>query len=239
MAKFGDILILHGWNLQGSRFDPLKQVLRKHGYRVFAPDFPGFGAEPAPSEPWHVADYARFLKGYVDRQGIKKPVLIGHSFGGRVALAFSAAYPQEARMLVLTGTPGFSPVPAKKMRFFLVLAKIGGAVFTIPIISLFADFARKVLYRAAGAREFYRAEGSMRQTFKYIVQDDLLEFMQSVRVPCHLVWGELDTIVPIRVAEHMKDVIPGATLTVIPATNHGVPFANPDLFYSAIARYLR
>ena len=142
-------------------------------------------------------------------------------------------------MLVLTGTPGFSPVPAKKMRFFLVLAKIGGAVFTIPIISLFADFARKVLYRAAGAREFYRAEGSMRQTFKYIVQDDLLEFMQSVRVPCHLVWGELDTIVPIRVAEHMKNVIPGATLTVIPATNHGVPFANPDLFYSAIARYLR
>lgn len=238
MANAGDILILHGWNLSGSRYDTLKKILTRRGYRVFAPDFPGFGTEPAPSFPWHVTDYAQFLKAYIKRHGIKNPILIGHSFGGRVALAYLAAHPGASRMLVLTGTPGFSPVAAGKVRFFLALAKIGAALFTLPILSRCADAARKLLYRAAGAREFYRAQGTMRQTFKYIVSDDLLAAMQSVRVACHLIWGADDTVVPLSVAKRMQDVIPGASLTVIPATDHSVPFANPDAFYAAIARYL-
>lgn len=239
IPKPADIIILHGWNLSGNRFHPLAQVLRKSGYRVYTPDLPGFGDEPAPSKPWHVVDYAEFLKSYMEKNKIRKPVIIGHSFGGRVALKFSHVYPEDVRSLVLTGTPGFSPIPTKKLLFFLIISKIGGLLFALPVINILADRARRFLYYIAGAREFLRAEGPMRQTFKFIVQDNLTPAMSAVRVPCLLVWGEFDVIVPLPIARRMEEVIPKAVLKIIPEEDHGVPFKKPDIFASYIGDFLR
>lgn len=236
--KQQDVIILHGWNLSGSWFEPLARILRHKGYRVFAPDLPGFGNEPSPKEPWHVSDYADFLKGFLEKHDVHTPILIAHSFGGRVALQFAMMYPDVAKKLVITGTPGYSPVPQKKMNFFLMLAKIGGVLFLLPGLHLLADFARKVLYRLAGAREFYRAEGEMRQTFKNVVTDDLVTAMRSVRVPCLLVWGETDTIVPVAVAQKMSETIPNSKLVIIPAIGHDVPFKQSKLFASHLWNFL-
>lgn len=237
--KQEDIIILHGWNLSGSHFSHLATELKRQGFRVFAPDFPGFGKEPAPKAPWHVADYAQFLKKYIATNNIYKPVLLAHSFGGRVALKFTQTYPDIPLKLIITGTPGYSPVPAKKMQFFLILAKIGGVIFMVPGLNKLADVARKVLYRIAGAREFYRAEGAMRQTFKYIVTDDLSSSMRSVGIPCLLVWGENDTIVPVAVAKKMNETIPNAHLVIIPDMNHDVPFKQPKVFVNYVWKFLR
>lgn len=236
--KSQDIIILHGWNLSGDRFAPLSSVLKKKGYRVFAPDFPGFGKEPPPSSPWHVSDYAVFLDAYIQRNKIVKPILIGHSFGGRVALMYAEAHPTVIKKLILTGTPGFSPIPSKKLMIFLLIAKIGGFIFSLPGLHGKEDEARKFLYRLAGAKEFLRAEGVMRQTFKYVVADDLRAAMASIAVPCHLIWGEQDMIVPLSVAERMKAIIPRATLTVLPNADHGVPFHQPEVFFLAIRNLL-
>lgn len=236
--KQQDLIILHGWNLSGKRFDPLTRELKKLGFRIFAPDFPGFGEEPAPDTAWHVADYAHFLNAYIKKNNIKKPVLVGHSFGGRVALKFAELYPAMVDKLVLTGTPGFSPIPSPKLKFFLFISKIGGVVFMLPGLKSAADKARKWLYYIAGAREFLRAEGSMRQTFKYIVSDDLVASMNSVCVPCMLVWGELDTIVPVAIAKRMEAQINGAILTVIPGADHGVPFRQAKQFAAEISKFL-
>ena len=75
----------------------------------------------------------------------------------------------------------------------------------------------------------------MRQTFKYIVQDDLVTAMEAVRVPCLLVWGEFDVTVPL---DWQKDaeVIPKAQLKVIPRGSRR-PFKNPNLFTSYIVDF--
>jgi len=237
--RITDIVILHGWNLSGSRFAGLAEVLRKRKYRVFTPDFPGFGQEEAPKRPWHVVDYAEFLHRYIQGHGITRPVLIGHSFGGRVALKFAQLYPSSVRALILSGTPGFSPVPKKKMFVFLLIAKIGGFLFSIPPLTLFSDWARRWLYYVAGAREFMRAEGSMRQTFKNIVQDNLVSAMESVRVPCLLLWGEYDVIVPVTIARRMQEAIMHAKLTIIPEKDHGVPFKDADVFAQYADGFIR
>lgn len=237
--KHQDVVILHGWNLSGDRFEPLALVLRKMGYRVFTPDFPGFGSEPAPKKPWHVVDYAEFLMEYLHKYRIHMPLIIGHSFGGRVALKLIQLYPKVARALVLTGTPGFSPVPTKKLLFFIAISKIGGMLFALPVLNVFADRARRFVYYIAGAREFLHAKGSMRQTFKYIVQDELTTAMSKVTIPCLLVWGEFDAIVPLPIAERMQEAIPNAQLKVIPESDHAVPFKEPELFTSYIADFFR
>lgn len=234
-----DIVIVHGWNLSGSRFESLASRFRLSGYRVFTPDMPGFGKEPAPDKPWHVVDYAEFLRGYIKKQRIKNPVFVGHSFGGRVAIKYAQLYPKDVRALVLSGTPGFSPVPKKKLFVFLLIAKIGGLLFAVPPLNLFADWARRWLYYIAGAREFLRAEGSMRQTFKHVVSDDLSEAMASIHIPCFLLWGEYDIIVPVSIARKMQEVLSQATLSIIPEQDHGVPFKKPDIFAGYVIEFLR
>src|SRR5690242_12906249 len=117
------LVILHGWGLSAERFGPLMEELKKQHMRVYAPDFPGFGKAEMPDKPWHLADYVGFLHDYLRRQKLGKVVFIGHSFGGRVALRYQAVYPEEVAALVLTGAPGFTPVPKKKLMLFVALAK--------------------------------------------------------------------------------------------------------------------
>lgn len=233
------IVILHGWNLSAERFSSLTEEFKKIGYKVFAPDLPGFGHERAPEVAWHIDDYAGFLQEYFWKNRIKHPILIGHSFGGRVALSYAQKYPDNTATLILSGTPGFSPVPKSKLFFFIVLAKVGRVLFSIPPLSFFSDWAQRFLYYASGSREFFRAEGSMRQTFKNIVNDDLTFSMETLKAPCLLLWGEYDVIVPSSIAARMKDVIPQASLKVIPETDHGLPFKEPKIFARYVDTFLK
>jgi len=237
--KSTDIVILHGWNLSGERFQPLAQELSGQKYRVFTPDMPGFGSEPSPKRAWHIVDYAEFIREYVKKNHMHNPVLIGHSFGGRVALKYAQLYPTEIQALVLSGTPGFSPVPKKKFFFYLFLAKIGRIVFAIPPLNLFADWARRWLYYVAGAREFLHAKGTMRDTFKHVVQEDLIPAMESIHTPCLLLWGEYDVIVPVSIARRMQEVLYRSKLLIIPEEGHGVPYKKAGVFAGHVCEFLR
>ncbi len=237
--KKSTIVILHGWGLSGEKFVPLAAELKKRGYQVFLPDFPGFGATKIPDHPLYLEDYARFLDQYLRENKIVQPVLIGHSFGGRVSLKYEQMYPKSVRALILSGTPGFTHINSKKLLSFILLAKIGGAFWSLPPFSLFKGTVQRWYYYLVGAREFYRAEGSMRQTFKNIVAEELTSIMESVSIPCALIWGENDTIVPIRVAEKMKSTISHAQLSIIPHTDHGVPFRQPSIFTDCVEKFFK
>lgn len=232
------IVILHGWGLSGSSYLPLRQEFSKLGYRMYTPDLPGFGQTDIPKYPLSLRDYAQFLYEYLNDQRIDPPILIGHSFGGRVALKYNELYPNRVRALILSGTPGFTPIPKKKLALFIVLAKIGGFLFQLPPLSLFQDQVRRWYYYVVGAKEFFRAEGSMRQTFKNIVEEDLVTSMEQVNVPCLLLWAERDVIVPPSIAERMHRVIAGSALVIIPDADHGVPYKQPSEFTLYVKRFL-
>ncbi len=64
------LVILHGWGLSGSRFEPLVRELKNRGLTVFAPDFPGFGKAYIPSRPFFLRDYVEFLDDYFKKHNI-------------------------------------------------------------------------------------------------------------------------------------------------------------------------
>lgn len=233
------LVILHGWGLSGAIFDPLSDVLRKKKFTVYSPDLPGFGKSKLPDHPLQLADYAVFLDTYLKKYHIDHPILIGHSFGGRVSLKYNQMYPKTVRALILSGTPGFTPIPKKKLLLFITLAKVGGFLFRVPPMSYFQDAVRKWYYYVVGAKEFFRAEGTMRETFKHIVKEDLVTAMEAVDIPTLLLWGECDIIVPITIAERMHQVISGSELNVIPVADHGVPFNQPEVFGTYVDRFLK
>ena len=233
------IIILHGWGLSGKVYQPLIDELKKLGFRAFAPDLPGFGKELPPHYPWKLRDYARFVDDYLRKHKVVRPIFIGHSFGGRISLKYQELYPKNVRALILSGTPGFTPIPKKKLLLFIALAKIGRIVFSLPPLNLFSDYVRRWYYYVVGAKDFFRAEGVMRDIFKIIVQEELVTSMQSVTVPCLLLWGEYDLITPTAIAYRMREVVPDAELKIIPEADHGVSFKQPEIFVQYIDQFLK
>lgn len=232
------IIILHGWGLSGKSFEPLVHALHAYGYKALAPDMPGFGREDPPAYPWKLRDYVRFVDEYITKHRIKNPIFIGHSFGGRVTLKYVQLHPESLPAVILTGAPGFTPIPRKKLFLFILLAKIGGLIFKLPPLNLFSDWVRRWYYYVVGAKDFFRAEGSMRETFKNVVQEELVSAMQSVNRPCLLLWGEYDVIVPTVIAKRMVEVLPNAKLYIIPEADHGVPFKQPEVFAKYVNTFL-
>lgn len=232
------IIILHGWGLTGDRFSPLTDALQKRGYEVEAPDLPGFGNALLPDKPWGLKEYAGFLNAWIRQRKIDKPVLFGHSFGGRVALKFEEVYQGQIQALILSGAPGYTPASRFRLVVGLVLTKAGGALFSLPPFSLLEEQARLLWYRLIGAKDYLRPQQVMRDTFKKIVTEGLVGSMQAVRCPCMLVWGEDDRIVPVGIARRMEKIIPGAKLIVIPDSRHGVPFRKPNEVATIIDTFL-
>ena len=79
------LFLLHGWGCTGDIFNQTKPFLAEH-FQVFTVDFAGFGKSEEPQSVWGVEEYTRSLEAIVEYEDIESPILIGHSFGGRVFL---------------------------------------------------------------------------------------------------------------------------------------------------------
>lgn len=232
------IVLLHGWGLSGQRFSPAKKLLERQGFTVFTPDFPGFHTDPADSTVRTLDDYVTFLRDYLTEHGITYPVLVGHSFGGRVIIKYAKMYPKSVRAIILSGTPGYRTPKTWKRYLFTVLAKCGKVLFLVPGLSHLRDKAAGTLYAAAGARDFTRANQALRQTFKHVVEEELESGMRSIRVPTLLLWGERDQLVPVAIAAKMQTVIAGSQLQIVNGYGHALPYDQPEEFTGRVCRFL-
>ncbi len=249
MAKISlPVLIVHGWNTTADvqRYNPLKKELENRGYPVFIPDLPGFYSRRNLSKPLQLDDYAHFVEKYIcqkvkKEKGNKKNklILIGHSFGGRIGIKLAAKNPGLIKILVLTGTPGFVPTSRAKILFFFILAKAGRAALSVPVISVARNPVRKMLYRLAKASDYLHLNGFLKQTFKNIIREDLERPMRQIKIPCLLIWGSEDKLIPLGIAKKMQTTIHGSKLEIIPKGNHIVVWKQPKKFVDKVEKFLQ
>lgn len=233
------VVILHGWNLNAAKFLPLEKELIGRGYQVFCPDLPGFGSAEIPDKPYHLSDYVSFMVNYFKERKLPKAILIGHSFGGRIAIKLAAEYPELVHALILTGAPGLNPVPRLKILFFLYLAKTGNVILSLPVLSSIKNQSRKLLYKTAKATDFYNTDKNMRETFKNIVREEPKMYLKDIAAPTLLLWGEKDQIVPPSVAQKMSGLIAHSKLIQVPNAKHGVPWTHPGEFADEVTGFLK
>lgn len=235
MSKKTCIIILHGWKLSGSRYNECVSILRKAGYKTFAPDLPGFGKEPLKSPNMRLDDYVRFLEHFLDKEKIQRFVLVGHSFGGRVAIKYAYKNPAKVSKLILTGVPIVRHINFRQ-RLALVLSKAGNLLSSLLPTAAF-DSLRKLLYHIAGSLDYYKA-GPMSRVFVNIISEDLTTYARGIQVPTYLLWGENDQLVPVADLEIIKKYIPRAISVVFPGEDHKLPYEKPVQFSKEILRLL-
>lgn len=229
-----NIIILHGWGAQSQSFFEVKTLLEKEGYTVEVPDLPGFGKNAIKKESLTFADYVTYVHDYI-KQRANQVIIIGHSFGGRIAIKLAALYPELIYKLILTGSSGIQhPLPSVKKRFVYGLTKIFGPLTRV--LGLYT-FIRKYIYYAIGEMDYYQA-GSLTKTFKNVYQVSISQDLPKITSPTLLIWGGKDYIIPIADADYMKSNIKHSQLIIVPGGSHKLPYDMPHIFVESILPFL-
>lgn len=203
-----DILLLHGWGQNIGMMKPLGDNLCNR-FRITILDFPGFGGSDEPKVPWSIVDYSDMLEEFVKKLEIKKPIIMGHSFGGRVAIRYSAYNPIEK--LVLFGSPCIRV--QKELPLSVRLLK---AVKRLPGMDAIGEKMKKYI----GSRDYKAASPVMRQTLVSVVNEDLSKFAREIEEPTLLIWGEVDDEAPVSDAYELEKMMIDAALIVLPGTHY-------------------
>jgi len=204
-----DLLLLHGWGVDHTTLEFIIGDLAKD-HKVAAIDFPGFGESPEPSEPWNNRRFSELVEDFISAEKLEKPVLVCHSFGGRVALDLAARRPDLVGGLVLMGSAGVRPKRSKTYYLKLYSYKAIRGLSKVPGFSwLLSDFIEQ--YRVKyGSSDYKKASEVMRKTLSSVVDEDLTGVMGGIKAPTLLIWGEKDTATPVEHGRVMESLIPGA-----------------------------
>ena len=216
----GRILALHGWGRRGSDFTASLQ-----GLDYLALDLPGFGVSPPPPVAMGSEGYAEMIAPVLEEMG-PRPLIVGHSFGGRVAVVLADAYPARVAGLVLTGVPLLSQTGGK--RSLPLPFRLGRWAHRRGLVG---DERVEALRRRYGSADYRQASGVMRSSLVRVVNETYEEQLGRLRIPVYLLWGKKDGEVPPTIAERALPLIieSGATATLETLDNvgHWVPTEAP------------
>ena len=224
------VIALHGWARRGSDFRPSLTDLD-----ALAPDLPGFGASPPPSEPIGAEGYARLIGEILDVCDAP-PVVVGHSFGGRVAVCLAALYPDRVGPLVLTGAPlvRLTPSRAPTLRYRLIRG--------LNQVGVVSDNRLETIRRQTGSADYRAVSGVMRDILVRVINESYEPQLRALTAPVTLIWGSADREVPVSIARAAADVIQSqgreVEVEILEGIGHLVPVEAPDALRGAIERAL-
>jgi len=233
------ILVLHGWGGSSDSWIRVQEILANQGYKVIAPDFPGFGKSKTPFEAWNVTNYVKWLFDFTNFLNLEKFFVLAHSFGGRVAIKFAVNYPEKLKGLILCSSAGIKPKPGLKTRIIFRLAKIGNTLFTPKHLIRFKDGARNLFYIFLRHRDYVKADGTMKETIKKVLDEDLLSDLSEMKTKTLIIWGKNDRMVPVKYAYIFKEKIENSELVILPKIGHSPHLEVPEKLANLILEFLK
>lgn len=236
------VVALHGWQRSAADFDSVLGASPTMSDDPFdgqpipsiALELPGFGVSPPPPDAWSTLEYATGLVPLLEQLG-HPVVLLGHSFGGRVAIQLAAAAPALVSGLVLTGVPIRDPQSTNTARpnWQFRLLRRGAR------LGLVNERRLESARQRYGSRDYREAEGVMRAVLVKALADDYMPPLRRITAHVELVWGENDSAAPVAGAAAAARVLGDAHLRLLPGIGHMVPIEAPEALRLALGRWSR
>lgn len=237
--KYGNkeksILILPGWGDTRNTFINMINYFQ-NDYSIYILDYPGFGNSKFPKKDLTIYDYAEIIKEFIRKFKITNPIIIAHSFGGRIATLLSSYYKISIDKMVLIDIAGIKP---KKTLGRFLKEKLYKILKKIVSFSRNRERYLKKLLKIFGSTDYQSLSKGMHQTFKNIVNEDLTSYFKYISCECLLLWGELDPSTPLKNAKKINKLIKESALIIYPKGNHFPYLQYPELTNRIIYEFLK
>ena len=202
------LVFLHGWGQNIKMMESLAKPFCKK-YNVLIIDLPGFGDSAEPKEVWSIYDYSEMVNELLKELKIKNPILIGHSFGGKISLAYAIKY--NPKKIVLLASPYKKNIkkPTLKMKVYKTVKKI-------PLLNKLEGFVKNHV----GSTDYKNASEMMKKILVNHVNLDLTEELKNIKCPTLLIWGTNDNAVSYDEGKELEKLIPNAGLVTYEGCTH-------------------
>ena len=229
------VIILHGWGCSKDTVQSITQHLSKT-HRAFALDMPGFGETLPPSEVFGIEQYTQVVETFCRLMKIENPILIGHSFGGRISILFSSR--NQTNKVMLVDSAGI--VPKRTLKYHIKVRSYKIYKKLLPLFVGKKEAERRIEERRnrSGSADYRAAQGIMCAIFVKIVNEDLKYVMPKIKAPTLMIWGELDTATPLSDARTMEKLIKGSGVAVMKGCGHYSFLDNPRQFFAIVDAFL-
>ncbi len=220
------MLILPGWGNTRKSFYNLINVFKNY-YEIYIIDYPGFGNTKFPNKNLTIYDYAEMIIDMMKDLKINNPLIIAHSFGGRIAILLTGYYKVKIEKMIFLDTAGIKPRKSFKQIFRTYLYKALKKIkFLLP--KRYRNLYLKKLMLKFGSKDYNNLPNSMKTTFRNIVNEDLKMYLPAISSEVLIIFGKNDLDTPVSDGKIMNNKIKNSALITIPNCGH---FCYIDQFY--------
>ena len=215
------LLLIHGLGGRAGEWHNLTPYLIYAGFRVYAPDLPGYGRSEQPADfSYSVSDQANIVTGFMDALGLHQIDLGGVSMGGWIVQLVAAHHPDRIRRLILFDSVGLDMVPDWDTHLFTPqnpdqLAELNALLMPNP--PHVPDFVAHDILRISNRNAWIMRRALESMWTGHDVTDALLP---QLKMPVLLVWGDVDRIAPLALGQKMHQLIPQSRLEVLSGCGH-------------------
>jgi pimeloyl-ACP methyl ester carboxylesterase len=252
------LLLIHGLGCDSSTWLPVMRRLARR-YTVIAPDLLGHGASDKPRADYTLGEYANAMRDLLTLLGVDRATVVGHSFGGGVAMQFAYQFPERTERLLMIAPGGLGPEVTPLLRMLtLPFADTAMRAATLPPLRPVVRGSLNALSRTglphtrdldevanvyslmcdAGGREAVRrVAASVIDWRGQIVRMTDRAYLTAL-LPVCVVWGSEDDVVPVRQLSVVEEHAPGAQVHVFEACGHFPHRDRPDRFVRTLNRFV-
>ncbi len=229
------LVLLHGWGCNWEIWSPIITTLTEK-YQLIIPDLPAFGTSGNPPTVWDLQTYSQWLAEFINQISPQKPVIvIGHSFGAKVASWWAGQQPASLHKLVLVAAAGLPEALSPKQRLQQQALKL------IPISvkkALPRSLKTKFLKLTGSADDHLNSTPTQRAILRQTIRQRVNDALVNISVPTLLLWGKLDQDTPISQAQQFQALIPQAELEIFETAGH-FPFVDePAKFIDRLTTFI-
>lgn len=223
------VLILHGWGQSLTNWTQVANKLSER-HRIIILDLPGFGSSSLPSESFGIKEYSSFVKNFISKIGLKNPVLIGHSLGGKIAMHLSSNVDFITKLILI------SPSGIGSRPFFINIKII--ILKTLKLLFFWSPITLKEKIVKLFASEDYKLSGNLKETFKKIVNQNVEKDTQKITIPTLIVWGENDKELNPKNSKLLKRLIKNSIIRIVWGAGHSPNIEVPDKLSNLLSEYI-
>lgn len=236
------VILMHGWGCTSATVQSIAKAL-DHKLRVISLDLPGHGDSPEPpllpdGSPWGVYEYADMIEKLIDKLGLENPSLIGHSYGGRVAIVV-ASHRNDMKQVTLVDSAGIKP--KRRLPYYIKVYSYKTMKKLLPAV-FGKESGGRMLEKwrgKVGSADYRLSSPVMRMIMSKSVNQDLRKHLPGIKAPTLLIWGEKDTATPLSDARIMEKMIPDSGLVVFENCSHYSFLDNPARFRAVIQAFYK